>query len=75
MMTLCYGCGDVGDGQKIKPGDEVEMKVVFYGWLVGQIRSRTILSELTRAELQDMLVTLHDGEVLYSRRVKTANRK
>ena len=74
MMSLCYGCGGVGDGQSIKPGDEVEMKVVFYDWLVGQIRSRTILSEITRAEIQDMIVTLHDGKVLYSRRVKTVNK-
>jgi membrane-bound metal-dependent hydrolase YbcI (DUF457 family) len=75
MVTLCYGCGGVGDGQSIKPDNEVEMKVVFYSWLEGQIKSKSILSEITRAEFKDMLVTLHNGEVLYSRRVKIADRK
>ena len=75
MVTLCYGCGEVGAGQSIKPGDEVEMKVVFYDWLLGQITSRSTLSNITGAEIRDMLVTLPDGKILYSRRVKMANSK
>jgi hypothetical protein len=75
MVTLCYGCGNVGVGQSIKPGDEVEMKVVFYDWLLGQITSKSSLSNITGAEIRDMLVTLPDGKILYSRRVKIANPK
>jgi membrane-bound metal-dependent hydrolase YbcI (DUF457 family) len=75
MVTLCYGCGDIGRGQSIAPGEEVEMKIVFYSWLLGQITSRSNLSGITRAEIQEMLVTIPDRKTLFSTCIKTASRK
>lgn len=73
MVTLCHGCGDVAKGQSIAPGDEAELKIVFYDWLLGQIKAKSPLSLVTNAEIKDMLVTLHDGKILYSQCVKAAN--
>ena len=75
MVTLCNGCGDVAQGQSIAPGGEAELKIVFYDWLLGQIKAKSPLSHITNAEIKDMLVTLPDGKILYSQCVKTANQK
>ena len=75
MVTLCYGCGDVGAGKSIEPGEEVVMKVVHYDWLIGQINSKSSLSNINKAEIQHMLVTLPDGKALMSQCVKTAKKK
>ncbi len=72
LVTLCYGCGDVGKGQSIKPGDEVEMKLVFYSWLTDQINSKSRLSMITTAEIHDIIVTLPDGRKWLSGCVRTA---
>jgi hypothetical protein len=75
MVTLCYGCGDVGSGQSIGPGEEFEMKLVHHDWLIGQINSRSSLSKIDKAEIQHMYVTLPDGKILMSQCVKTAKQK
>jgi len=66
MVTLCFGCGDVGKGQSIMPGAEVEMKLVLYDWLVGQINAKSSLPMITTAEIHDIIVTLADGRKLMS---------
>jgi inner membrane protein len=75
QVVLCYGCKDTGGGKSLAPGEEAEMQLVFYDWLVGQITSKSTLEKITRAEIQMMLVTLPEGKILYSRRVKMANKK
>lgn len=75
LVTLCYGCGDVGKGQSIMPGKEVEMKLVFYGWLADQINAKSSLSMITKAEIHDTIVTLTDGRKWITGCLRTANLK
>jgi hypothetical protein len=75
LVTLCYGCGDVGKGQTIMAGEEVEMRLVFYSWLVDQINAKSSLSRITRAEIHDTIVSLPDGRQLLSGCVRTASLK
>lgn len=75
MVTLCYGCGDVGLGQSIMPGKEVEMKLVFYSWLTDQINAKSSLSMITKAEIHNIIVTLADGRKWLTGCVRTANLK
>ena len=71
LVTLFYG----GDGQSIMPGSEVELKLVFYSWLVDQINKKSSLSKITKAEIWNVTVTLTDGKRLFSTCVKTVNPK
>jgi len=75
LVTLCYGCGDVGKGQSINPGEEVEMKLVLYSWLKDQINAKSSFSMITRAEIHDIIVTLPDGRKWLSGCVRTASSK
>jgi hypothetical protein len=75
LVTLCYGCGGVANGQSIMAGEEVDMKIVFYSWLVGQINARSSLSNITRAEIQNTLLTLENGRRVISGCVRTASLK
>ena len=75
LVVLCYGCGDVGKGETIDPGEEVEMKLVLYSWLLGQINSKSSLSKITRAEVWNMSVTQVDGRKFMSGCIKTTDQK
>jgi hypothetical protein len=75
LVTLCYGCGDVGKGQSIMAGEEVEMRLVLYPWLADQIKAKSSLSQITRAEIHDTIVTLPDGRNWLSGCVRTASPK
>ena len=76
MVTLCYGCGaSFGKVKPIAPGEEAEMKVAFYSWLKDQINAKTNLSAITKAEIQQMIVTQSDGQKSISRCVRTASLK
>lgn len=76
LVTLCYGCGDAfGKVKNIAPGEEVEMKVVFYNWLTDQINLKSKLSRITKAEIQHLIVTQLDGQKWLSRCVRTASPK
>lgn len=76
LVTLCYGCGDAfGKVKNIAPGEEVEMKVVFYNWLTDQINLKSNLSKITKAEIQHLIVTQPDGQKWLSRCVRTASPK
>ena len=76
LVTLCYGCGDAfGKVKNIAPGEEVEMKVVFYNWLTDQINAKSNLSRITKAEIQQLIVTQTDGQKWISRCVRTASLK
>jgi hypothetical protein len=72
MVTVCYGCGPTL-GRSISPGEEVEMNVVFYNWLSGEIKKKRSLSEITKAEINDIRVTAADGRVWLSGCVRTAD--
>lgn len=75
LVTLCFGCGGVGKGQSMVPGQEVELKLVFYGWLLDQINKKSSLSMITRAEIQEFIYTLPDGRKWLTRCLKSANPK
>ena len=75
MVALCYGCGDVEKGETIDPGEEVEMKLVHYNWLLDQINSKSSLSRITRAEVWHMMITRVDGRQFVSGCIKTADQK
>jgi hypothetical protein len=55
------------------PGEEVEMRIVFYGWVVGQIKSKSSLSEITKAEIHDIILTPEGGRQGLSGCMKTAS--
>jgi len=75
QVTLCYGCGDVGKGQSIAPAEEVEMKIVFYSWLVGQVNAKSSFSKITKAEIQNVIVKLPDGTSWLSTCLRTSDLK
>jgi hypothetical protein len=75
VVTLCYGCDEVERGQGIKPGQEVEMKLVLYSWLSDQINAKSSFSMITRAEIHDIIVTLPEGRKWVSGCVRTATVK
>jgi hypothetical protein len=72
MVTFCYGCGPTL-GRSISPGEEVEMKVVFYNWLSGEIKKKRSLSEITKAEINDVTVAAADGRMWLSGCVRAAD--
>ena len=74
MVTLFYGRGDAS-GKSIEPGEEVELKTMFYDWLAGQITARSSLANITKAEIREMRVTFADGKILVSQCVKTTKQK
>lgn len=74
LVTFCYGCGQPV-GQGIMPGQEVEMKVVFYSWLRDQINKKSGLSEITKAQIHDITVTAADGTRWLSGCLRTADLK
>jgi membrane-bound metal-dependent hydrolase YbcI (DUF457 family) len=74
MVTLCYGCGNVG--KNIDPGEEVEMKTVFYDWLAGEITARSSFAKISKAEIYEMRLTVSGGgKMLVSQCVKTTRQK
>ncbi|SRR6266542_6767068 len=75
LVTLCYGCGDVAKGHSILPGEEVEMRLVLYSWLTDQIKAKSSLSQITRAQIDSTIVTLPDGRKWLSGCVRTASLK
>jgi hypothetical protein len=75
LVALCYGCGDVGKGDPIDPGEEAEMKLFYYSWLLDQINSKSSLSKITKAEVWHMRITTLDGRQFVSGCIKTADRK
>jgi hypothetical protein len=72
MVTFCYGCGPTL-GRSVSPGEEVEMKVVFYNWLSGEIKKKRSLSEITKAEINDVTVAAADGRMWLSGCVRAAD--
>jgi len=75
LVTLCFGCGGVAKGQTIMPGEEVELKLVLYGWLLDQINRKSSLSMITKAEIREFVYTLPDGRKWLTRCLKTASLK
>lgn len=75
MVTLCYGCGDVGIGKTISPGDEVELKIAHYRWLTESITAKVSLADIDKAEIQNMIVTPVEGQPWFSSCVKTTKPK
>ena len=75
LVSLCYGCGGVGMGQSISPGDEFEMKVVFQNWVTDQIKSKSDPSSITKAQIQHISVKQPDGKKLFSGCIRTADQK
>ena len=75
LVPLCYGCGGVGMGQSIAPGDEFEMKVAFQQWVTDQIKSKSNPSAITKAQIQHVSVKQSDGKKLFSGCIRTADQK
>jgi hypothetical protein len=75
LVSLCYGCGGVGMGRSMMPGDEVEMKVVFQQWVTDQIKSKSNPSAITKAQIQHVSVKQPDGKKLFGGCIRTADQK
>lgn len=75
LVSLCYGCGGVGMGKGIAPGDEFEMKVVSQQWVTDQIKLKSSLSSITKAQIQNISVKQADGKKLLSGCLRTADHK
>ena len=75
LVTLCFGCGGVGKGQTIMPGEEVELKLVLYSWLLDQINRKSSLSMITKAEIREFVYTLPDGRKWLTRCLRTISLK
>ena len=75
LVPLCYGCGGIGMGQSIGPGDEFEMKVAFQQWVTDRIKSKSNPSAITKAQIQHISVKQPDGKKLFSGCIRTANQK
>lgn len=75
LIPLCYGCGGVGMGQSIGPGDEFEMKVAFQEWVTDRIKSKSNPSAITKAQIQHVSVKQPDGKKLFSGCIRTSYQK
>lgn len=75
LVALCYGCGNVGNGDTIDPDEEVELKLLYYNWLLDYIKSKSSLAKITRAEVWHMRITLLDGRQFISGCIRTTDQK
>ena len=75
LIPVCYGCGGVGMGRIMMPGDEFEMKVAFPQWVTDQIKSKSNPSLITKAEIKHIVVMQSDGKKLLSGCIRTADQK
>ena len=75
MLHLCFGCGLIGTDETIAPGEEVDLKLAFYKWVVETIEKKSSLPMITKAEIWDFRVTLEDGKSWIISCMKTANPK
>ena len=75
LIPICYGCGGVGTGRSMMPGDEVQMKVVFQQWVTDQIKSKSNPSLITKAQIHDITVMQSDGKRLLSGCMRTTDPK
>jgi hypothetical protein len=77
-IQYCYGCAQNEKEKGVKPGEEVELKILgdaLYDWVKSRIAEQASISTITEAEIYNMMVTLPDGAVWESGCVKTANPK
>ncbi len=75
LVTLCFGCGGMANGQTITPGEEVELNLVLYSWLLDQINRKSSLSMITKAEIREFVYSLPDGRKWLTRCLRTASLK
>ena len=75
LVALCFGCGADGKGSAIDPGEEGELKLFHYSWILDQINSKSSLSKITSAEVWHLRVTLIDGRQFVSGCIKTTDQK
>lgn len=75
LVNLCFGCGGVSTGETISPGEEVELKLVFYSWVVDQINKKSSPAMITKANIWDFIVTPESGKKWTSSCMKTVSQK
>ena len=75
LVSLFYGSGAKGMPQIIKPGDEFEMKVASPQWVTDQIKSKSSLSAITKAQIQHISAKQPDGKKLLSGCIRTTDPK
>jgi hypothetical protein len=74
QVVFCYPCATVDKGKSILPGEEVSLTMLpgaFYDWVKKQIAREHSLSQITRAQIEIVLIRLPDEKKWVSGCVKT----
>lgn len=76
-VVYCYGCAPSEKLKRVSPGETVELKMLdggFYDWVKSRAAEKGI-SQISKAQIRDMFVTLPDGTHWLSGCIKTADAK
>lgn len=77
-VVYCYGCVTSEKAKGISPGEAVELKMLgggFYDWVKSRAVDKGGISQISKAQIREMFVTLPDGTHWLSSCVKTADAK
>ena len=77
-VVYCYGCAAAEKAQGIATGEAVDLKMPgggFYDFVKSRAAASGGISQINKAQIRDMYVTLADGARWVSGCVKTANSK
>jgi hypothetical protein len=77
-IVYCYGCAASEKAKGISAGEVVELKMLgggFYDWVKSRADEQGGISQISKAQIREMLVTLPDGSHWVSGCIKTADAK
>lgn len=77
-IVYCYGCAAAEKAKGVSPGEVVELKMLgggFYDWVKTRAADKGGISQISKAQIRDMFVTLPDGTRWLSGCVRTADPK
>lgn len=77
-VIYCYGCAPEEKAKGIAPGETVEVKILrdeYYDFVKSRAVDKGGISQISRAQIREMFVTLRDGTRWVSGCIKTADAK
>jgi len=78
QVVFCYPCTAADKGKSILPGEEVNLTMLpgaFYDWVKKQVATERSLAQITRADIEIVLIRLPDEKKWVSGCVKTSDPK
>jgi hypothetical protein len=76
-IIYCYGCAPAEKAKGISAGESVELKMLagYYDFVKSSVAEKGGISQISKAQIREMFVTLPDGTSWVSGCVKTAEAK